>query len=106
MRSKVWSATYMVLLLLATALTREAEATTDEVAAMQIKWPNWFWCFPECVFRETCFFHVYNLCFDVDPNAGWLVCMLVALDWCDINHIHNNSGQCVKLCESPQAVRT
>ncbi|CAA6675516.1 unnamed protein product [Spirodela intermedia] len=64
MRSKVRSAACMIVL----------------------KW-FWFWCFPECVFGETCFFHDYNFCFDVDPIARWLVCILVALEWCDINHI-------------------
>ncbi|CAA7388272.1 unnamed protein product [Spirodela intermedia] len=104
MMSKIWSAACMMVLLLTTAFPREAEANADEVAFAQIKWPKWFWCFPECVFGETCFFHVYDMCFDVDPKAGWVICMLVALDWCDINHIHNNSSQCIRLCDPPPPV--
>ncbi|KAK1259858.1 hypothetical protein QJS04_geneDACA001470 [Acorus gramineus] len=56
----------------------------------KIDWWPWSNCFPLCALKKDCFFNIYRLCRD-ETQYRMTVCVIIALDWCDINHFHNNS---------------
>ncbi|KAG0476701.1 hypothetical protein HPP92_013075 [Vanilla planifolia] len=72
----------IVLLAVLCGVPRETEA-----AKLAISWPKWFWCFPDCVIGETCFYRVYRYCRRELPWVIPLNCVCVGLDWCDLTHI-------------------
>ncbi|KAL0906393.1 hypothetical protein M5K25_024884 [Dendrobium thyrsiflorum] len=83
--SKTSAILVMVLFAMISSLPREAES-----AKLTISWPKWFWCFPECVFGKTCFMKVHEYCRNELPHTSLLNCIVVALEWCDIEFFSVN----------------
>lgn len=75
----------MVVFAMIASLPREAEA-----GKLTISWPKWFWCFPECVVGQSCFYKVHQFCRNEIPDASLLNCVVVALEWCDIENFFIN----------------
>ncbi|KAH0449876.1 hypothetical protein IEQ34_020568 [Dendrobium chrysotoxum] len=83
--SKTSALLIMVVFAMISSLPREVESSK-----LTISWPKWFWCFPECVFGKTCFMNVHEYCRNELPNTSLLNCIVVALEWCDIEFFSIN----------------
>ncbi|KAK8914079.1 hypothetical protein KSP39_PZI023744 [Platanthera zijinensis] len=59
-------------------------ARQAEAAKLAISWPKFDWCFPDCIIGETCFFHVWRYCKRILPNVTLFNCIVIAIEWCDI----------------------
>lgn len=82
---KVSTVLLMVVFAMTLSIPREAEA-----GKLTIAWPKWFWCFPECVVGESCFYKVHKYCRSEIPDASLLNCIVVALEWCDFQNFFIN----------------
>ncbi|KAH0466377.1 hypothetical protein IEQ34_006480 [Dendrobium chrysotoxum] len=75
----------MVAFSMISSLPRDAES-----AKIPIIWPGWYWCFPYCVIGETCFSRMTKYCSYEMPYVSLVNCMVVALEWCDLNQFSIN----------------
>ncbi|PKU59228.1 hypothetical protein MA16_Dca022590 [Dendrobium catenatum] len=75
----------MVVFSMISSLPRDAES-----AKIPEIWPKWYWCFPDCVIGQTCFHRITQYCKHEMPFVSLLNCMVLALEWCDLNNFSIN----------------